>query len=142
MPDKFDLSAMPPPNVVEDVGLFVEGKVTFHELPRKQGRRQRVIRTIIGDQPLQSGGVDGAGCSIQPQQRAGGSGLSGVPDETVRDRKAGQIRRRQLSPKRTTESGRERSAVPVVVPKVLPVAEAKAPEVTVKRKPGRPRRVT
>jgi hypothetical protein len=49
MPSRFDLSVIPPPNVLEDVELFITDKVTFHELPRKQGRRNRIIRTIVGD---------------------------------------------------------------------------------------------
>lgn len=145
MPDQLNIRTQPPENILEDVELFIEGKATFHELPPKQGRRKRVIRTLVdagGDNNDVSGRAVNAGQSVQRERGAGGTGLSSVPSSPVQSgTKRKTARRRHPSTDLPKSSGSTASLVKkVAVPKAITMEPSKGTEV-VKRKRGRPRKV-
>jgi hypothetical protein len=95
MPDKFTLKVKPPEDVVRDVELFIQGKVTFSD-----GKRGRIIRTLLGGAPgSRDGGTvsfharrtTNVGEHFQPDEWTGGTGVSGLPDETKRNGKTRKV---------------------------------------------------
>jgi hypothetical protein len=97
MPDKYDLSKFPPADVIENVELLINDKATFHELPRKQGRRHRVIRTIIGVSDGGDNSVPGIGARDSSGPVPSGSDVPGI-GEPKGDGRVERRRRRRVSP--------------------------------------------
>jgi hypothetical protein len=61
---RFEININPPDQIAEDVILFTQGKVTFNVIPKKQGRRERIVRNVIfeeGSNVAQSGGSGDTG---------------------------------------------------------------------------------
>lgn len=150
MPDKLNIKTQPPVNILEDVSLFIEGKIAFHELPPKRGRRRRVIRTLLGDvcgggsNPGEPGGSSSPGQSLpQRERRTDRSGPNRLPDETVRVRKKRKVRGPELRSRDISESDRTiafkvaKKLATKAVP-VLPTELEKGVEV-VRKKRGRPK---
>lgn len=142
MPDKLDLKTKPPEDILENVGLFIEGKAEFHELPPKQGRKRRVIRTLVdlgGDSTDVSRGTAPVGESVQPEQRVGGSRLSRISTPAVQPREKRKTVRRRFPSTDIPKSNR--STTTLVAPKATTMEPPKGPEVVIKKSRGRPRKV-
>lgn len=154
MPDMFNIRTPPPEDVLNDVELFIEGKATFHELPPKQGRKRRVIKTLVeatGDHFDVSGGVVESREPVQRKRRAGGTGLGSVPSTPVQDGTSGASARGRL---RSTDLQKSSRGTPKLVetspgvfgvkyvpPKDITMEPVKGPEVVGKKPRGRPRKV-
>lgn len=141
MPDTLNLRIKPPENVLEDVSLFIEGLATFYELPPKQGRRKRVIRTLAdagGNDFNDSGRTIDVGQLVQRERRIRESGFSGVPSKTVQHGKTRKTSRGGLPREDISKSSG--STARLVASKVTTMEPVKGPEVVIKKSRGRPRR--
>lgn len=98
MPSKYLVDIFPPPDVVENVELLINDKATFHELPRKQGRRNRIVRTIIGPTNGGSDSPVGVGAAIAAGAISSAGFDVSSPGEPKSDGPVKRRRRRRVHP--------------------------------------------